>query len=168
MNMQRFIVSLLALCLLLVFALGVYLRKSGEPPAPPPASTAPPTVQPTEAAPPDDTAHVEHRLAGTVVGDEQYVVIEHPDGRNELYRLGQTVPGLGRVGQIGSDSATFEEDGRRITLRLLPAPTPTAVPPTSAPSEVDATPKPKRVEPPRPGPSDSESSSSDDSDQSAS
>lgn len=167
MNVQRFIVSLLALCLLLVFALGLYLR-SGEPPSPPASSSPTAGQKPTDTATPDVAAHVEHRLAGTVVGDEQYVVIEHPDGRNELYRPGQTVPGLGKVGQIGPDSATFEADGRRITLRLLPAPTPTAEPPASAPPEVDATPGPKRVEPPRPGRSGSESSPSDDSDRSAS
>jgi hypothetical protein len=168
MNPQRFIVSLLALCLLAVFALGLYLRRSGEPPTPPVVNTPTAAPKPTETTLPDVTAHVDHRLAGTVVGDEQYVIIEHPDGRNELYRPGQTVPGLGKVGEIGADNAVFEADGRRITLRLLPAPTPTVGIPTSAAPEVEATPNPKRVEPPRPGRSDSESSPSTDSDQSAS
>jgi hypothetical protein len=168
MNVQRFIASLLALCLLLVFALGLYLRRSGEPSSPPASSSPTAAPKPTETATPDAAAHVEHRLAGTVVGDEQYVVVEHPDGRNELYRPGQTVPGLGKVGQIGPDNATFEADGRRITLRLLPAPTPTLGTPASAPQEVEATPDPKRVEPPPPGRSGSGSSPSDDSDRSAS
>jgi hypothetical protein len=167
MNTQRFIVLLLAFCLLLVFVLGWYLRRSEVAPPVHEAGTPSPAPQPTQTTPPEAEARVEHRLAGTVVGDEQYVIIEHPDGRNELYRPGQSVPGLGRVAEIGADSAAFDADGRRVTLRLLPAPTPTAGTPGSATGEVEATSPPKPTARPR-APSAPGSSPSADSDRSAS
>jgi hypothetical protein len=139
MNMQRFIVLLLTLCLLLVFALGWYLRRR---PAPPPtANEVSPTATaaPTWTPQPEAKKKIQHRLAGTVVGDEQYVVVELPDGRNELYTPGQSVPGLGRVVSIGPDQATFDGDAGRVTLRLLPAPTPTATPTGSAAEEAETT-----------------------------
>jgi hypothetical protein len=150
MNPSRFIVLLLAFCLLAILALGWYLRQPKEPPPPPVTPTPTVAAKATETPSPDTSARVEHRLAGTVVGDEQYVVIEHPDGRNELYRPGQTVPGLGKLGDIGPDSAAFDADGRQITLRLLPAPTPTAATPAPAAAEAEATATTRPEEPARP------------------
>lgn len=146
MNMQRFIVLLLALCLALVFALGWYLRRPAPPP-PAPESTPSPTASPSATVAAEAQRKIEHRLAGTVVGDEQYVVVEHPDGRNELYRPGQSVPGLGRVVQIGPDDAVFEGDAGRLTLRLLPAPTPTASPVDATEDELGTAPTPEAPSP---------------------
>lgn len=88
-----------------------------------------------------------YRLAGTVVGDALYAVIEQPDGTNDLYRPGQTVPGLGRLIDLEADRATFDGDEGRIELQLVPAPTPTDTPspaedrtlaPTTPPAEPSA------------------------------
>jgi hypothetical protein len=93
-----------------------------------------------------------YRLAGTVVGDASYAVVEQPDGTNDLYRPGQTVPGLGRLIELEANRATFEGSDGRYELELVPASTPTVTPlpaeePTPAattqpeePSDLDRTP----------------------------
>jgi hypothetical protein len=74
-----------------------------------------------------------------------YAVIERPDGTNDLYRPGQTVPGLGRLVDLAADRATFEGSDGRIELQLVPASTPTITPspadePTPAPTTQPAEP----------------------------
>jgi hypothetical protein len=90
-----------------------------------------PTSQTTRTPPNPDSATATktgYRLAGTVVGDALYAVIELPDGTNELYRPGQMVPGLGRLVDLGANRATFEGGDGRIELQLVPASTPTVTP----------------------------------------
>jgi hypothetical protein len=148
---QRFIVALLATCLLLVLALGWWLRRTPAPPHPSvPAATSTPTpaIESTPSPVSRITAaeQTRYRLAGTVVGDAEYVVIEHPDGRSDLYRPGQVVEGLGRLVAIGADSAAFEGDGGRVELHLLPAATPSETAEETAMEDVT----PKRSRSPSP------------------
>lgn len=128
MTNQRFILALLGGCLLLVLLLGLWLRDpirqtDGSRLAPTARDSATtPTAIPTNAAAPPG-----HRLAGTVVGDVRYAVVELPDGTNDLYRPGQEVPGLGRLVEVASNHAIFEGDNGRVDLRLVPAATTTPV-----------------------------------------
>jgi hypothetical protein len=163
MDPQRFIALLLAACLVSILALGWYLRRSApsgsedQTASTSEASLA--TSSPTPTASAQPTAPLGHRLAGTVVGDEQYVIIEDPDGANELYRPGESVPGLGKLVEIGPDRAAFDSDAGRILLRLLPGSTPTSSPratPTSAladTSEPTPAPPPPDRSAPAPSPS---------------
>jgi hypothetical protein len=96
-----------------------------------PTADLAPTSPTTRTTPTPESASVTktgYRLAGTVVGDALYAVIEQPDGTNELYRPGQMVPGLGRLIDLWADRATFEGSDGRIELQLVPASTPTVAP----------------------------------------
>jgi hypothetical protein len=133
MNADRAIAIILALSLALVLALGVWLLRhaqSGAEPAPPPPTptpppepTAAPTATPGMAAAP--AAAYGYRLAGTVVGDLSYAIIEDPSGVNQLYRPGQTVPGLGQLIEIEADRVTVAGSDGTFALQLAPAPTTT-------------------------------------------
>jgi len=156
MTNQRFILALLGGCVLFILALGLWLRDPGGSADPSRAATLLPVATPTPtagvaAAPPG------HRLAGTVVGDVRYAVVEFPDGTNDLYRPGQDVPGLGRLVEVESNHAIFEGDNGRLDLRLVAAPTTTPVLLLRDTPRAEAvTPAP----PPPPSPSASGSSSS--------
>ena len=151
MTIQHFIVGLLIACLALVFLLGWWIRRLHETAAPPSefASTAaPPAATITATSAPGTPAAVRHRLAGTVIGDASYAVIEHPDGTNELYRPGQEVPGLGRLVRVEADRATFAGQQGSFDLKLAPAPILTPVPPSGPPSATPPAFTPTR-QPPR-------------------
>lgn len=96
----------------------------------PQAATASPTAAetPTPLTPLPSPSPPHHRLAGTVVGDARYAVIEDAEGGNELYRPGQIVPELGLLVEVGPHGAVFESDGKRFELQLTSAPTPTPKP----------------------------------------
>lgn len=126
-----------------VLVLGFWLLGRGPARGPvPPPPTSPPTRAATSTPSPELVRQTPfsrgHRLAGTVVGDVRYAVIEAPDGRSDLYGIGETVPGLGRLVDVEADRATFEGDEGRIEIRLAPAPTPTSTPRRPAPT-TDAT-----------------------------
>lgn len=157
----RAIFAVLVTCLVAVMLLGLWLRRYGKGtmPVEAPATVAPVTPAPPTEPPGTPTASVvsesrRHRLAGTVVGDVSYVVIEGPDGASELYRPGETVPGLGRVVDIGPDRVTLQGDHGRIELQLAAAPTPTAGSPSPEPRE---TREPWTTRTPRGSPDQSES-----------
>jgi hypothetical protein len=67
-----------------------------------------------------------YRLAGTVVGDMRFAIVEAPDGTNDLYSIDEEVPGLGRLVAVGPKSATFEGTEGRFEMKLLAAPTATS------------------------------------------
>lgn len=165
MNADRAIGAVLAISVGAVLALGVWLlwRAHHAPPLEPPATptpidspTAGPTETPTGALP---RAAAGYRLAGTVVGDVAYAVIESPGGRSELVRPGQLIKGLGQVMVIEEDRVTIEGSEGSFALSVAAAPTVTPAPTASATSAPPPTPA---------GRSGSESSPSDETDQSAS
>ena len=92
---MRLLATVLAAMLIAVlawFAGRSYSRPAAQATATP-TPLAPST--PTPAAPLPTPSPLRHRLAGTVVGDVRYAVIEDAAGGNDLYRPGQTVPDLG-------------------------------------------------------------------------
>jgi hypothetical protein len=133
MKPERAIFWILTGCLAFVLVLGLGILRRGTPTRPSPApatASVSATRTPTEPRAPKRTATVRHRLAGTVIGDVRYAVIEDPEGQSDLYRPGETVPGLGRLLEVEADRATFEGEEVRFEIRLAPAPT---APPTPSP-----------------------------------
>lgn len=169
---MRLLATVLAAILIAVlawFAGRSYSRPAAQATATP-TSLAPST--PTPAAPPPTPSPLRHRLAGTVVGDVRYAVIEDATGGNDLYRPGQTVPDLGLLVEVGPRAAVFENDGRRFELELTSAATPTPEPTPVATEEEDeddlTESTPDSVPTRASDSSDSESSSSNESDRPAS
>jgi Type II secretion system protein C len=129
MNPDRAIALALATSLAVVLLLGLWLLHraphDAEVPTPVPTAATPaeplPTATPGLAAPPA-AAHG-YRLAGTVVGDMTYAIIEDPHGVNQLYRPGQTVPGLGQITAIDADRVMLAGSDSTFALQLAPAPT---------------------------------------------
>lgn len=134
MKAERAIPAILIGCLVLVFALGLWILGRSQPPKRRPAAparvtaAADATLVPTAGRAVRTASGVRHRLAGTVVGDARYAVIEGPRGESDLYRPGQTVPGLGRLVEVDADRATFDGEDGRVELRLAAAPTLTPAP----------------------------------------
>ena len=152
MNPDRAIAAILTLSVLVVLLLGIWLLRrahtDNEPPAATPtvtAAAAPPTAVPT-ATSPTVAAAEGYRLAGTVVGDLSYAIIEDPHGGNQLYRPGQTIPGLGEVITIEADRITLAGSDGTIALQLAPGatPTPEALATVTAATEYDADTTPVR------------------------
>jgi len=153
MNPDRAIAAILTLSVLVVLLLGIWLLRrahtDSEPPAATPtvtAAVAPPTAVPTAATSPTVAAAEGYRLAGTVVGDLSYAIIEDPHGGNQLYRPGQTIPGLGEVITIEADRITLAGSDGTIALQLAPGatPTPEALATVTAATEYDADTTPVR------------------------
>ncbi|MDX2170708.1 MAG: hypothetical protein SF182_26795 [Deltaproteobacteria bacterium] len=156
MNPDRAIGVILALSIALVLGLGGWLLWRGRHAPVPALPTASPTGSPTATASPTATGAIPdaargYRLAGTVVGDVTYAIIEKPRGGNELLRPGQVLRGVGQVVAIGEDRIAFEGDDGRFELMLSAAPTVT-------PTRVRLTPSPSPAPPASPARSTSESS----------
>jgi hypothetical protein len=140
MNTDRAIALVFAVSFAAVLLLGMYLLRGS---APNGSAALTPTARPstpTAAASPTATAGAPqaargYRLAGTVVGDLAYAIIEDPAGANQLYRPGQVVPNLGRVVAVEADHIVLDGADGTYALQLAPAPTtsPTAPPRTVAP-----------------------------------
>lgn len=152
MNPDRAIGAILAISLAVVLLLGIYLltssRRGASTEALPPSPTAAPPVaaaSATATAGPPPAASG-YRLAGTVVGDLAYAIIVDPQGNNQLYRPGQTVPGLGAVRSVEANQITLEGSGGLFTLQLAPGPTDT---PTVVRTPILATRSPEAVTPAR-------------------
>jgi len=159
---MRILAAILAAVLFAIIAWLAGRSYRGPVPRPTHVPAATLAATPTADVPQPSPSPLRHRLAGTVVGDVRYAVIEDPNGGNELYRPGQTVPNLGLLVEVDARAAVFESDGRRFELELKPAATPTPGP-TPEPTEEDeiTEPSPDSDRTPESDSSDSESSSSD-------
>lgn len=164
MNPDRAIAIILAVSLGVVLLLGIWLLRrahsDGEAAPSTPTATAadtpaPPTLTPAVAL---QSAALGYRLAGTVVGDLSYAIIEDPRGVNQLYRLGQAVPGLGQVTAIEADRITLAGSDGSFALNLAPAPTTTPTPARAQPARPESSPAATPARRPRRGLSASESS----------
>ena len=137
---QRLALALMFAVLAVVLVSGYWLwgrlrdLEPATPLVPTPLQTVMPTVTPLPTVvvaklPPG------YRLAGVAVGEpESFAVVEAPSGSHGLYRLGEDVPGLGRVLRIEAEHIVVQTDAGQFDLWLTPAPTVTAgrVPPVTA------------------------------------
>jgi len=147
MSPDRAIAGVLGLSILVVLALGSWLLWRGHR-APAPPASASPTASPTASASATPTGALPeavrgYRLAGTVVGDVTYAILEKPTGGNELVRPGQILRGIGQVIAIDEYRIVIEGHEQRFELPLASAPTatPTRVVATAAsPSPAPASP----------------------------
>ena len=116
------------LLLLLAILSGLWLWKQLRATKSPPPSaiatvvaTGTPVPSPTTLRPPPG-----YRLAGVAVGEpDSFAVIEAPNGRNTLYRLGADIPGLGRLVRIEAERIVVESAAGQFDLWLSPAATAT-------------------------------------------
>jgi general secretion pathway protein C len=53
-----------------------------------------------------------------MTGGESFIIVEHLNGKQSLYRLGDTIPNAGKVAEVDKDRAIIEHDGRRVALEL--------------------------------------------------
>jgi hypothetical protein len=163
MNPDRAIAMILGLSLAVVLALGLWLLRRTEPASPPPPSpaigtpTVPPTVGPTRTPAAAAIAARGYRLAGTVVGDLSYAIIEGPNGVNQLYRPGQIIPDIGEVIAIEADRIRLAGSDGDIVLQLAPGPTTTPAPRATETAASEPEPDTTPVRRPRRGRSESES-----------
>jgi hypothetical protein len=163
MNPDRAIAFVLAISVLAVLLLGVWLLRGAHsdtetatPTVVAESATPAPTVTPPVAtAPPAASGY---RLAGTVVGDLTYAIIEDPHGANQLYRVGQTAPGLGEITAIEADRITVTGSEGSFVLQLAPAPPSTPTPLRTALPRAESASVPTLARPPQPDRSKSEPS----------
>lgn len=124
------VAALLSAVLLGLWLAGPLGRWFGEPAPQPESPTPTPTPLPPSASPtPAPEAEVDaatFRLAGVALSlDEPLAVIEMPDGSHLLLRVGEEVPGLGRLVRVGGDSVVVATETGEVTLWVVPAATPT-------------------------------------------
>lgn len=135
----------LLLGLLLLGPLLWWLRHR-PPQLPQPTATPSPVVR-THGVAAGSPTPLRFRLAGVATsGDTPYAVIEDPAGVTALYRLGESVLGLGRLAGIEPQEVLIDSDSGPLTLRLQPAPSPSpapsATPAARTPTKRRATPTP--------------------------
>ncbi|MGH7621590.1 MAG: hypothetical protein ACREMU_04560, partial [Gemmatimonadaceae bacterium] len=145
MNPDRAIGAILALSLVVILGLGVWIVwRAHHPPEPPPVATASPSATPTETATATPSGVIPaaargYRLAGTVVGDVTYAIIETPQGGSELLRPGQVLHGIGQLLIIDEHHVVIDGADGRFELQLASAPTSTPTPPHATPSPAPPT-----------------------------
>lgn len=61
------------------------------------------------------------RLKGVVAGERGYAIISEPDAGEDVYRVGDPLPGGGEVAAIESRQVIIVRNGRRETLELDPS-----------------------------------------------
>jgi hypothetical protein len=149
---QRLTLGLMLLLLALMLASGYWLwgRLQDLEPAQPIVST--PAEMATRTATPVATvvkAPPGYRLAGVAVGEpESFAVIETSSGNSALYRVGDEVPGLGRLLHIEAERVVVQNETGQFDLWLAPAPTAT---PGRSPTQM-STPSPAHRRPAAPAP----------------
>jgi len=74
-----------------------------------------------EASAPVESEDLNVTLLGTshlTGGARSFVIIQDQSGSQQLYRLGDTIPSVGRLLQIGKNRAIVEHNGHRVALEI--------------------------------------------------
>ena len=122
--MSRSVVILCVVVAAIVVWLWFTRTRSAPAPIATPTAESHPSPATTGAASPTP---LRFRLAGVAAsGDDSYAVLEDPDGTTALYRAGDNVSGLGRIAGIDPQEVLIDADNGPLTLRLQPAPSPSA------------------------------------------
>jgi Type II secretion system protein C len=126
---QRLAVGLMLVVLALMLASGYWLWGRLQDLAPPAPAAPTPTVAATRTVTPVPTivtAPPGYRLAGVAVGEpDSFAVVESSAGSSALYRVGDDVPGLGRLMHIEAERVVLQTEGGQFELWLTPASTAT-------------------------------------------
>lgn len=75
----------------------------------------------TEVAAPVEKEDLNIKLLGTshlTGGARDFAIIEDQSGIQQLYRLGEMIPGVGRLTEISKNRAIIEHNGRRIAIDI--------------------------------------------------
>src|ERR1700680_2140603 len=75
----------------------------------------------TEVSAPVETEDLKITLLGTshlTGGTPDFAIIEDQAGSQQLYRLGETIPDVGRLVQIGKNRAIIERNGHRVAIEI--------------------------------------------------
>jgi type II secretion system protein C len=75
----------------------------------------------TEVAAPVEKEDLNIKLLGTshlTGGARDFAIIEDQSGIQQLYRLGEMIPGVGRLTEIGKNRAIIEHNGRRVAIEI--------------------------------------------------
>ncbi|GIW41345.1 MAG: hypothetical protein KatS3mg076_1922 [Candidatus Binatia bacterium] len=142
--MTRVVLFLLALAVLLLLFVRFGKERRREMPRPEPTPTARSTPTPGRVEPPTAGPEARRfRLAGVAVARSGgYAVVEDPRGRTVLYRVGEEVPGLGKLVRVEERRAFFRGPEGDLVMEIRPAPTPTAAPAGSPPKLRTPSPSP--------------------------
>jgi type II secretion system protein C len=75
---------------------------------------------PVAAPPPVEDATIQLTLVGTshLSGGKPFIVVENPDGDQSLYRLGETIPNVGKVLSISRSRAVVLHNGHQVALKI--------------------------------------------------
>jgi type II secretion system protein C len=76
---------------------------------------------PVEAPPPVETEDLKVTLVGTshlTGGLPPFIIVEDQSGDQQLYRLGDVIPNVGKVLKIGKERAIVLHDGHRVSLEI--------------------------------------------------
>jgi len=78
------------------------------------------SLAPAPAPTPAEDENLEITLVGTsqLSSGKPFIIIESSSGDQSLYRLGETIPNVGRVLSIGSNRAVLLHNGHRVALKL--------------------------------------------------
>ncbi len=125
----RALAALLALLAALLVLAAWFLWPAASPPPAVIGATRTPTPAPATPAPEAAAAPTHaagaYRLAGVAAGNDfQVAVFESPDGQTEMYRVGDTIPGLGKLVRVEERRAVVTGEHGDVDFTIRPAPTP--------------------------------------------
>ena len=144
LSRQTFLITLLLL-LFVVMAWWLWSRivRVAAPPSPAGVGTNVPAGTPLKSSETQATgrpAPAGYRLAGVALGEpESFAVVEAPNGTTGLYRLQDSISGLGELVRIEAERVVVRGDHEQFELWLAAAATATPAP-TQAPQAATSTP----------------------------
>jgi general secretion pathway protein C len=100
------------------------------------------SLRPTAASAPIATEDLRVKLLGTslMTVDKPFAIIEDQGGRQDVYRVGEEIPGAGRLVAVEINRAIIDRGGRRVAIEI----------PDSVKAALEATPATARPGPFRP------------------
>jgi type II secretion system protein C len=78
-------------------------------------------LAPAEVSAPVETENLNITLIGTshlTGGAREFAIFEDQQGDQELYRVGETIPSVGRLVQVGKNRVVVEHNGHRVAIEI--------------------------------------------------
>ncbi len=101
-------------------------------------------LRPSAVAAPIATEELRVKLLGTslMTVDKPFAIVEDPSGKQDVYRVGEDIPGAGRLVAVEINRAIIDRGGRRVAIEI----------PDTVKAALEATPANARPAPMRPWP----------------